>query len=128
MIGDREARQPQLHGLFDQLFRRRGAVEEREIGVAVEFGVGGQGHREAPKEMVIKGVVNTRTNVLSCHRAKSTESLKHRKEVRRLTRMQIRLRPVAFALARSLAMVALAALLILVLLPAALAAQAARTV
>jgi hypothetical protein len=42
--------------------------------------------------------------------------------------MQIRLRPVAFTLARSLAMVALAILLILVLLPAALAAQAARPV
>ena len=38
--------------------------------------------------------------------------------------MQAPLRPVAFALARSLAMVALAILLILVLLPAALAAQA----
>jgi hypothetical protein len=42
--------------------------------------------------------------------------------------MQIQPRPVAFTLARSLVMVALAVLLILVLLPAALAAQAARTV
>lgn len=74
------------------------------------------------------GVVNARTYVLSCHRAKSAKSLKHRARLRRLTRMQIRLRPVAFTLARSLAMVALAVLLILVLLPAALAAQTARTV
>jgi len=42
--------------------------------------------------------------------------------------MQLRLRPVAFAMARSLLMVGLAALLILVLLPAAIAAQAASVV
>ena len=39
--------------------------------------------------------------------------------------MQTPLRPVAYAVARSTAMVALAVLLILVLLPAAIAAQAA---
>jgi hypothetical protein len=39
--------------------------------------------------------------------------------------MQTRYRPLAFTLARSLAMVGLAVLLILVLLPAAIAAQAA---
>jgi hypothetical protein len=43
----------------------------------------------------------------------------------RLTGMQTRLRPIASSLARSVAMVGLAALLILVLLPAAMAAQAA---
>ena len=42
--------------------------------------------------------------------------------------MQTRFRPVASTLARSLAMLGLAALLILVLLPAAVAAQAASTV
>jgi hypothetical protein len=42
--------------------------------------------------------------------------------------MQRQLRPIAIALGRYLAMVALAALLILVLLPAAIAAQAASTV
>jgi len=44
---------------------------------------------------------------------------------RRLTGMQTHLRPLALTVARSLAMVGLAALLILVLLPAAVAAQAA---
>lgn len=39
--------------------------------------------------------------------------------------MQTPFRPIAFALVRSLAMVALAVLLILVLFPAAIAAQAA---
>jgi hypothetical protein len=42
--------------------------------------------------------------------------------------MQTQLRPVAIALGRYLLMVAMAALLILVLLPAAIAAQAASTV
>jgi hypothetical protein len=42
--------------------------------------------------------------------------------------MQTQLRPVAIALGRYLLMVAVAALLILVLLPAAIAAQAASTV
>jgi hypothetical protein len=42
--------------------------------------------------------------------------------------MQAPIRPLAYALARSLAMVALAVLLILVLFPAALAAQAASAV
>jgi hypothetical protein len=41
--------------------------------------------------------------------------------------MHTPLRPIAFAAAKSLAMVALAMLLILVLLPAALSAQAATT-
>jgi hypothetical protein len=53
---------------------------------------------------------------------------KHRRGSRRLTDMQAPIRPLAFVLARSLAMVALAVLLILVLLPAALAAQAASAV
>lgn len=42
--------------------------------------------------------------------------------------MQTQLRPVAIALGRYLLMVAVAALLILVLLPAAIAAQAASTI
>jgi hypothetical protein len=42
--------------------------------------------------------------------------------------MHTQIRPIAFTLARSVLMVAVAVLLILVLLPAALAAQAATTV
>jgi hypothetical protein len=53
---------------------------------------------------------------------------KHRRGSRRLTAMQTQLRPIAIALGRYLLMVAVAALLILVLLPAAIAAQAASTV
>jgi hypothetical protein len=53
---------------------------------------------------------------------------KHPGGSRRLTAMLTQLRPLAFALGRYLALVALAALLILVLLPAAIAAQAATTV
>jgi hypothetical protein len=46
----------------------------------------------------------------------------------RLNRMQLPIRPLASSLARSVAMVGLAALLILWLLPAAVAAQAAAAV
>jgi hypothetical protein len=53
---------------------------------------------------------------------------KHPRWSWRLTDMQAPIRPLAFVFARSLAMVALAVLLILVLLPAALAAQAATAV
>lgn len=53
---------------------------------------------------------------------------KHPGASRRLTAMQTQLRPIAIALGRYLLMIALAALLILVLLPAAIAAQAATTV
>ena len=53
---------------------------------------------------------------------------KHPRGPWRLTDMQAPIRPLAFVFARSLAMVALAILLILVLLPAALAAQAATAV
>ena len=53
---------------------------------------------------------------------------KHRRGSRRLTGVQPPIRPIAFVFARSLAMVALAILLILVLLPATLAAQAASAV
>jgi hypothetical protein len=50
---------------------------------------------------------------------------KHLGAMQRLNGMQTPLRPIASTLARSVAMVAVAALLILVLLPAAVAAQAA---
>lgn len=53
---------------------------------------------------------------------------KHPDGSRRLTAMQTQLGPLAIALGRYLLMVAVAALLILVLLPAAIAAQAASTV
>jgi hypothetical protein len=60
--------------------------------------------------------------------ANRTRIAKHLARSRRLTGMQAPIRPIAFALARSLAMVAVAILLILVLLPAAIAAQAATAV
>jgi hypothetical protein len=60
----------------------------------------------------------------SCH----LQIAKHPVGSRRLTAMQTQLRPIAIALGRYLLMVAVAALLILVLLPAAIAAQAASTV
>ena len=41
VVRDRQTGQTQLHGALNQLVRRRGAVEEREVRVAVELGVGG---------------------------------------------------------------------------------------
>ena len=40
VVGDGEAGQAQLDGSLDELVRGRGAVEEREIRMAVELGVG----------------------------------------------------------------------------------------
>ncbi len=44
VVGDGQPGQPQLDGPFDQIVRCRGAIEEREVGVAVEFGVRGLCH------------------------------------------------------------------------------------
>ena len=41
VIGHREAAETQLGGSFGQIIGRRGAVEEREVRVAMELGVGG---------------------------------------------------------------------------------------
>src|SRR6185369_2680269 len=53
VIGDGEAAQPELGRPLGQLVRGRGAVEEREVRMAMELGVGG--HR---------GTVDDRTSVL----------------------------------------------------------------
>lgn len=63
----------------------------------------------------------TRTN--SC--GQPSDPMKQAVAVRRLRAMHTPFRPIAFAAVKSLAMVVLAMLLILVLLPAALSAQAA---
>jgi hypothetical protein len=55
----------------------------------------------------------------------SRETTKQLGGIRRLTGMIPTIRPIALSAARSLAMVAIAMLLVLVLLPAAIAAQAA---
>ncbi len=44
MVGDGQPGQPQLDGPLDQVVRGRGPIEEREVGVAVEFGVGSGCH------------------------------------------------------------------------------------
>src|SRR5256885_15264394 len=46
VVGDREAAQPQLDCPLDQLIGCRRPVEEREVGMTVEYGVGGRGHGE----------------------------------------------------------------------------------
>ena len=44
MVGDGQPGQPQLDGPLDQVVRGRGPIEEREVGVAVQFGVGSGCH------------------------------------------------------------------------------------
>ena len=44
VVGDGQSGQTELDGPLDQLVRCRGTVEEREVGVAVEFGVRGRCH------------------------------------------------------------------------------------
>ena len=62
--------QPQLHGPGDQLVRRRGPVEEREVRVGVELGVGDRGrvrHGCSGRRQGVEGAGHRRTDVLSCH-------------------------------------------------------------
>ena len=44
MVGDGQPGQPELHGPRDEVVRGRGSVEEREVAVTVQLGVGGMGH------------------------------------------------------------------------------------
>ncbi len=47
VIGDRERRQPELDRPLDELIGGRGAIQEREVRVAVELGVGARDGRSA---------------------------------------------------------------------------------
>lgn len=125
MIRDREAAQAQLDGPLDEVVGRGRTVEKREARVAVELGVrsGCHGHGSRSRGPLDDPSILEQM-FCSCH----PRVAKHLGGSRRLTAMQTQLRPIAIALGRYLAMVALAALLILVLLPAAIAAQAATTV
>ena len=44
VVRDGEAGEAELHGPRDEVVRGRGPVEEREVAVAVQLGVGGMGH------------------------------------------------------------------------------------
>jgi hypothetical protein len=52
VIGDREAAQPELGRPLGQLVRGRRAIEEREVGMAVELGVGGHRRTENDRTCV----------------------------------------------------------------------------
>ncbi len=64
VVGDGQPGQPQLDGPLDQVVRRRGAVEEREVRVAVQFRVRGRGH-ETLRVAGLEGACQYRTSVLS---------------------------------------------------------------
>ena len=64
VVGDGQPGQPQLDGPLDQVVRRRGAVEEREVRVAVQFRVRGRGH-ETLRIAGLEGACQYRTSVLS---------------------------------------------------------------
>ena len=124
MVGDGEAGQPELDGPLDQVVRGRGAVEEREVGVAWSSAYGvvatsiasGPGRREGARQY--------RTNVLSWRRETikwASASLRHA----RTHHLDRPIRPVAMTALRTALAVVVAMLLILVLLPAVLAVQAA---
>jgi len=138
MVRDGQPGQPQFDGSFDQVVGRGRPIEEREIGVAMEFGVRDLCHGSLRSESRWQGACHYRTSVLSwpptvrvsprtrfpSNRPKRT---KQDDRGRRLTDMHAPVRQVAFSAIRVGAMVALAMLLILGLLPAILAVQAAST-
>ena len=61
VVRDGQAGESQLDGALDKLVRRRGAIEEREVGVAMELSVGG--HRRLGR-LGRSQKVNNRTDVL----------------------------------------------------------------
>ena len=48
VVRDRQPGEAQLDGPLDEVVGRRRPVEEREVGVAVQLGVGGMGHGRSP--------------------------------------------------------------------------------
>ena len=65
VVRDGQPGQPQLDGPLDQVVRRGRPVEEREVGVAVEFGVRGRCHGSLRVGSRLTGGRQYRTSVLS---------------------------------------------------------------
>jgi len=124
VVRDREARQAELDRPLDEVLDRRGPVEEREVGVAVELGEGWLDH-DRPASGAVWGTADDRTNVLSS-KASPGRNIRARRGVIRAVGRNVR--SLVAVLARIVALVTIASLLILVLLPAALAVQAAHGV
>ena len=130
VVGDGQPAQTELDGTLDEVVRRRGAIEEREVRMALQFGVTDHGKR-LPR-VLPGGAVHGRTCVLMMLavllrtlRKFSRNSMKQDGPIRRLNGMITTIRPIATVAARSMLMVVIAMLLVLVLLPAVLGAQAA---
>ena len=125
VIGDREAAQPELGRPLGQLVRGRGAVEEREVRVAMELGVGG--HRRTLDDRT--SVLLMRYDLPRKSRWRVARNSCLRPRNRRATSgvycdMKRVTPSLLLATLRTAFAVAIALLLILVLLPAMLAAQA----
>jgi hypothetical protein len=114
VVRDREPRQADLDPARDQILDRRRAIEEREVRVAVELRVG---HRERPSEAGFEPVPG-RPEI-------RPGEAQQRRVSWRLTPVDLDLRALAVDMTRTAAMLLLAVLLVLVLLPAALAANGA---
>jgi hypothetical protein len=138
VVRDGERAETDLGGSLDEVVRRGRAVEEREVGVAVELGVGDLCHDSGPRSGGCLGTIHSRTSVLECaHRspASTPDEIpigfripgETTSATRRLTGMQHLppTRQVAISAVRTALLVAVAMLLILGLLPAVLAVQAA---
>ena len=68
VVGDGQPGQPQLDGPLDQVVRGRGPIEEREVGVAVEFGVGVGATGRSGRMAGCLGAGQYRTSVLVSER------------------------------------------------------------
>jgi hypothetical protein len=137
VIGDREAAQPELGRPLGQLVRGRCAIEEREVGMAVELGVGGHRRTRNDRTFVrfdvgdstIPGPLARRPaaiRVLPGNDPKSPRLARNKTPTSGVYRRMKRVNPsLVIATLRIAFAVAIALVLILVLLPAMLAAQAA---
>jgi hypothetical protein len=125
VIGHPEPEEAQLGGSLGQLVGRRSTIEEREVRVAVELGVGGHPGRSMIEHLFCS-VKPPAPPVPPDDGPKFTlAAMKHNRSIRRLPAVKRDRSSLLVATLRTGFMVGLAVLLILVLLPAAIAAQAA---
>ena len=123
-IGDGERREAQLDGTRREVRRGGGAVEEGEVGVRVELGIGRRGHganpgawRDGGTAVAAAGVSNDRTDVLFSQ----SKSACNKSRAILVTEAMSTLAAGTRSLLPRILLLLLAGVLVLVVLPAVLA-------
>ena len=122
VIGDRQPGQAEFDRPLNEVLDRGRPVKERKVGVAVELRVRELSHGIGPG---IGGQMegDNRTSVRLCESPAIAQQLGPRRRQKAVGTEFRSFRSLAVVLTRTVAMITIVSLLILVLLPAALAAQ-----